>query len=83
MPRKSKWNKAERKELLKMINAGVSEQEIRVKLSDGNNPMTAVEFAQQLKMAMVESGKIKQKKSAGQKKDQAVTYVVTAQEELQ
>jgi hypothetical protein len=76
MARKSRWSKAERKKLLKMVNEGVPEQEIREKLAQNDKPMTAVEFAQQLKMAMVEAGKIKQAKrtktAAGPK-----TYEVT------
>jgi len=64
MARKSRWSKADRKKLWKMVNDGVAEQEIRDKLAVGDKPMTAVEFAQQLKMAMVEAGQIKQSKRA-------------------
>jgi hypothetical protein len=60
MARASKWTAEDRKKLLKMVYDGVAEQEIRGKLGTSENPMTAVEFAQQLKMAMVESGQIKQ-----------------------
>lgn len=60
MARKSKWNEEDRKSLLKMVQEGVAEQEIRETLSYNGKPMTAVEFAQQLKMAMVDSGQIKQ-----------------------
>jgi hypothetical protein len=60
MARQSKWDEKERKKLLKMVNDGIPEQEIREKMSKNGKPMTAVEFSQQLKMAMVESGKIKQ-----------------------
>ena len=66
MARKSKWDEGDRKKLLKMVNDGVSEQEIREKLAYKNKPMTSVEFAQQLKMAMVESGKIKQENAGCQ-----------------
>ncbi len=81
MARKSRWSKADRKKLLRMVNEGVSEQEIRQKLAVGDRPMSAVEFAQQLKMAMVETGQIKQAKrtkaAAGPK-----TYEVTAKGRL-
>ena len=62
MARKSRWSKSDRKKLWKMVNDGIAEQEIRDKLAVGDKPMTAVEFAQQLKMAMVEAGQIKQAK---------------------
>jgi hypothetical protein len=62
MARKSKWSKDDRKKLLKMVDSGVAEQDIREKLRVGDKPMTAVEFAQQLKMAMVDAGRIKQAK---------------------
>jgi hypothetical protein len=64
MARKSRWSKGDRKKLWKMVNDGIAEQEIRDKLAVGDKPMTAVEFAQQLKMAMVEAGQIKQAKRA-------------------
>jgi len=76
MARASKWSAADRKKLLKMVNDGVSEQEIRDKLGQGGTPMAAVEFAQQLKMAMVESGQIKQavrKKAVAKAKAYEVT----------
>jgi hypothetical protein len=60
MARASKWSEEARKKLLKMVTSGVPEQEIREKLSLQGKPMSAVEFAQQLKMAMVEAGQIKQ-----------------------
>lgn len=60
MARASKWSAADRKKLRKMVEEGVPEQEIREKLSANDTPMTAVEFAQQFKMAMVEAGVIKQ-----------------------
>jgi len=62
MARKSRWSKADRKKLLKMVNDGVAEQDIRDKLASSDKPMTAVEFAQQFKMANVEAGHIKQAK---------------------
>ena len=65
MARVLRWNKEHRQDLLKMVKAGVPEQEIREKFSTsdkkaGPRAMTAVEFAQQLKLAMVEAGEIKQ-----------------------
>lgn len=62
MARKSKWSKEDRKKLLKMVKAGVPEQDIREKLGVGGKPMSAGEFSQQLKMAMVDAGMIKQAK---------------------
>lgn len=44
--------------------------------------MTSVEFAQQLKMAMVESGKIKQAATGGKAKAKPTTYSVTAKGRL-
>lgn len=76
MARKSKWGKDDRKKLLKMVNDGVAEQDIRDKLGVSDKPMTAVEFAQQLKMAMVESGAIKQASRAKATK-KPITYEVT------
>ena len=76
MARASKWNADARKKLLKMVGQGVPEQEIREKLAAGGKAMTAVEFAQQLKMGMVEAGQIKQaprKKAAPAPKSYAVT----------
>jgi hypothetical protein len=78
LARKSKWNEEDRKKLLKMVGAGVSEQEIREKLAYKNKAMTSVEFAQQLKMAMVESGKIKQDVPAGKKAAKPEIYKVTS-----
>ncbi|ADK85649.1 hypothetical protein Deba_2287 [Desulfarculus baarsii DSM 2075] len=81
MARKSKWNEEDRKSLLKMVQDGVAEQEIRETLAYNGKPMTAVEFAQQLKMAMVDSGQIKQ---AAKTKTavQAKVYEVTAKGRL-
>lgn len=82
MARTSKWNEEDRKKLLKMVNDGVSEQEIREKLAYKKKAMTSVEFAQQLKMAMVESGKIKQEATTGKAKAKPITYAVTAKGRL-
>ena len=82
MARKSKWNKVDRKKLLKMVSDGVSEQEIRENLAYKKKAMTSVEFAQQLKMAMVESGKIKQKGPGGKQKAKPTTYAVTSKGRL-
>ena len=65
MARTSKWTKEDRAKLWKMVKDGIPEQEIREKLAvpDGRGktrPMSAGEFAQQLKQAMVEAGAIKQ-----------------------
>jgi hypothetical protein len=60
-----------------MVNEGVAEQDIREELSKGGKMMTSVEFAQQLKMAMVESGEIKQSKSTRPAADRRSTYEVT------
>ncbi len=78
MARKSKWDQADRKKLLKMVSDGVSEQEIREKLAFKNKAMTSVEFAQQLKMAMVESGKIKQEAPVAKKAAKPEVYKVTS-----
>lgn len=76
MARKSKWSADDRKKLWKSVNDGVAEQDIREKLGIDGKAMTAVEFAQQLKMAMVEAGKIKQASRAKTVK-KANTYEVT------
>lgn len=60
MARTSKWNEEDRKNLLKMVDDGVPEQDIREQMSINGKAMTAVEFAQQYKMASVEAGRIKQ-----------------------
>lgn len=77
MARKSKWSAVDRKKLLKLVGNGVTEQEIRESLAVSGKAMTAGEFAQQLKMAMVESGKIKQSK-AEKKTVKPVEYKVTS-----
>lgn len=82
MARKTKWNAADRKNLLKMINGGVSEQEIREKLAVNKKPMTSVEFGQQLKIAMVEDGTIKQAAPSKKKKDAPETFAVTSKGRL-
>lgn len=82
MARSSRWNKELRSKLLKLVNRGVSEQDIRQQFTTtdpkGNTrDMNAVEFAQQLKKSMVEAGVIKQ--APGQRKaPQAVSYTVTS-----
>ena len=81
MARSQRWNKEQRSTLLKLVNSGVPEQEIRQQLTSkdpkGNTrDMNAVEFAQQLKQAMVEAGVIKQA-SSQKKAPQLVTYTVT------
>lgn len=76
MAKRSKWTKDDRKKLLKMVQDGSAEQEIREKLGGADKPMTSAEFAQQLKMAMVESGQLKQvnrKKAAAKPKGYEVT----------
>ena len=65
MARASRWSKEQRAKLWAMVRDGVAEQEIRDKFTTndgtgGKRAMTAVEFAQQLKQAMVEAGAIKQ-----------------------
>ena len=82
MARISKWNEDDRKKLLKMVSDGVSEQEIREKLAYKKKAMTSAEFAQQLKIAMVESGKIKQATAVDKVKAKPTTYVVTAKGRL-
>gem|GEM_PF-1323512 len=81
MARSSRWGKDDRSKMLKLVKQGVSEQEIRAKFTTKDRKgsareMTAVEFAQQLKQAMVEAGDIKQ---APRKKQAAkpVGYKVT------
>lgn len=85
MARQSKWSPNDRKKLLKLVQQGVSEQEIREQFKTsgrgGNDrPMTAVEFAQQLKTAMVEAGKIKQAQPT--KKSKPRVYQVTSKGRL-
>ena len=81
MARQSKWQENDRAKLLKMVQDGVSEQEIREDMSVGGKSMTAVEFAQQLKMAMVEAGQIKQK-TRMKVKEAPKTFEVTAKGRL-
>jgi hypothetical protein len=79
--RTSRWNESDRAKLLKMVKGGVSEQEIRGNFQT-NGPkgasrdMTAIEFAQQLKQAMVEAGDIKQEVRK-KERVQASAYKVT------
>lgn len=80
MARKSKWSADDRKKLLKMVDRGVPEQDIREQYVSKNKAgkgvaMTAVEFAQQLKTAMVEAGRIKQTKRKKTKRTRV--YLVT------
>lgn len=82
MARSSRWNKDDRAKIWKLVRDGVAEQELRdmFATNDGkgnSRPMSAVEFAQQLKQAMVEAGDIKQ--SSRQKPTEKKTvYQVTA-----
>ncbi|WP_338598841.1 hypothetical protein [Desulfoferula mesophila] len=81
MARTSRWNESDRAKLLKMVKGGVSEQEIRGNfqtkgVKGASRDMTAIEFAQQLKQAMVEAGDIKQEVRK-KEKAQAVIYKVT------
>ncbi len=76
MAKRSKWTKEDRKKLLKMVQDGLAEQEIREKLGGASKNMSSAEFAQQLKMAMVESGQLKQasrKKAPSKPKGYEVT----------
>lgn len=81
MARKSKWSAEDRKKMLKMVNDGITEQEIRRKMSTPGRAMTSPAFSQQLKMAMVEAGQIKQtpRSSGGQ---DGKEYLVTAKGRL-
>lgn len=81
MARASRWTEEERAKLWTLVKKGIPEQEIRQQLSTTGTggearAMNAVEFAQQLKQAMVEAGEIKQapKAQAAPAKSQ---YVVT------
>lgn len=76
MARKSKWSAEDRKKLVKMVNDGVPEQDIREQMAISGKEMTSVEFAQQFKMAMVESGHIKQR-SRGQAPAAQKLYTVS------
>jgi hypothetical protein len=65
MARSSRWSKEDRTKLLKMVRDGIAEQQVRDHFSTTdakgkNRSMSAVEFAQQFKQAMVETGEIKQ-----------------------
>lgn len=85
MARKSKWSAEDRRKLIKMVNSGVPEQAIREEFTTSGRggkirPMTAIEFAQQLKTAMVESGAIKQVKRS--KEDGPRVYKVTSKGRL-
>jgi len=82
MARASKWNAEQRKTLLKMVKEGVPEQDIRQKLAISGKAMTAAEFAQQLKMGMVESGQLKQGGKAEKEKPKPTIYEVTSKGRL-
>lgn len=82
MARTSRWTAENRAKLLKLVREGAPEQQIREDFATTDRKgksraMTAVEFAQQLKQAMVEAGEIKQasRQKAPVKK---VIYQVTA-----
>ena len=81
MARASRWSKEQRANLWSMVRNGDSEQEIRDQFptndgKGGERAMTAVEFAQQLKQAMVEAGEIKQL-SPQKKADKRSEYEIT------
>lgn len=82
MARKSKWDKAERKKLWKLVKKGVTETDIRQELGIKGKPMSSAEFAQQLKMAMVEAGQIKQANTQAQKTETAKRYEITSKGRL-
>lgn len=82
MARKSKWDKAERKKLLKLVKKGITETEIRQELGIKGKPMSSAEFAQQLKMAMVEAGQIKQSSPKAPKAKTVKCYEVTSKGRL-
>lgn len=81
MARRSKWTPDDRKKLLAMVKDGVSEQEIRGKMGKSGKAMTSPAFSQQLKMAMVESGQIKQK-TESKTLETTTQYTVTAKGRL-
>jgi hypothetical protein len=81
MARASRWSKEQRAKLWAMVRKGIAEQEIRDQFPTGDGKggersMTAVEFAQQLKQAMVEAGEIKQA-TPQRKADKKSEYEVT------
>ena len=78
MARKSKWTESDRRTLLKLIKDGVPEQEIREKLGGMSSPV----FAQQLKIAMVEAGQIKQAAPAKKAAKKVRSYGLTAKGRL-
>ncbi|MCA1905000.1 MAG: hypothetical protein LDL11_00205 [Desulfarculus sp.] len=82
MARTSRWTKEDRARLLKQVKEGVPEQDIREGFSTSNakgdiRAMTAVEFAQQLKQAMVEAGEIKQSSRPSKVEKKSVYQVTT------
>jgi Ca2+-binding EF-hand superfamily protein len=83
MARKSRWSSDQRKKLLKMVRDEITEQEIRKTLTTkGKSEMSAVEFGQQLKMAMVEAGEIKQQSKRKKTVKAPSAYEVTAKGRL-
>ena len=60
-----------------MIKNDRSEREIREALTTKDKGMTSVEFAHQLKVALVEDGTIKQNTPASKLKATPVNYAVT------
>ena len=81
MARTARWTKEQRSKLLQLVNSGVPEQEIRQQLATKDvkgksRDMNSVEFANQLKQAMVEAGVIKQA-STKTKDAKEVLYAVT------
>lgn len=80
MARSSRWTKEDRAKLFQEVQNGVAEQEIRKMFTTGGpgggvRDMTSVEFAQQLKQAMVEAGIIKQSREGVLQRN---TYEVTS-----
>ena len=82
MARSSRWSKDDRAKVLKMVRDGIAEQQIRDHFSTTDakgktRPMSAVEFAQQFKQAMVDTGEIKQA-SRQKTAEKKTAYLVTA-----
>ena len=82
MARKSKWSEDDRKKLWKLVQNRTPEQDIRTQLASDKSSMTSVEFAQQLKMAMVEAGAIKQASRGKKSENIRKQYQVTAKGRL-
>lgn len=77
MSRVPKWNSLNRKMLLKMIKEGKTEREIRKVMAGRDKRMTSVEFAHQLKMALVEDGTIKKRTPKIQGETAPDSYKIT------